>query len=223
MLEVACGTGGLLVALAADGQDPVVGVDLSTTMLAQARKRLASIPAEVAARVELIQGDMRDLDLKRVFALAIVADNSFREVEDLDGMRQVLASLRRHLAPGGRLLVTERRFDPTRYPGGALDTGWSDPLSHPETGAEVCRRVRVRIDEGARRLRGVMTYRTTHADGREESEDCAFEGPILEPDDYHALFADAGLEAELYVGYEDRPDDGCDPTLCFVARPIQTT
>jgi Methylase involved in ubiquinone/menaquinone biosynthesis len=56
VLDIACGTGTLLAILAERGWE-VSGLDASAAMLAQAAAKLAAVPT----RVELWQGDMRDL------------------------------------------------------------------------------------------------------------------------------------------------------------------
>ena len=50
------------------------------------------------------------------------------------------------------------------------------------------------------------------------SEEFPYGGPVLLPADYRALFDEAGFRVRLFVGYEEREDDGQDPILCFVAR-----
>jgi len=220
VLELACGTGPLLAALAAEGH-AVAGLDASMVMLDLARKRIAALAGDVGGHVELVRGDMRDFQLAPEFALAVVADNSWREVETLEGMRSCLRCIRRHLRPDGRLLVAERRFDPSKYTGGVAEWPWSAPLPHPESGVVVRRRIRVRFDAQHRRLQGVMTYRTVAADASEGpvDESFPFESPVLEPEAYIALFAEAGFEARVFGGYGSLPDDGQDPMLCFVAVP----
>lgn len=220
ILELACGTGPLLAALAADGHE-AVGLDASQTMLSLARRRLAALPDETTDRVRLVQGDMREFSLDRTFALAVVADNSLREVETLEGMRACLRCIRAHLQPGGRLLVVERRFDPSRYSDGVAEWPWSEPLAHPETGALVQRRIRIRFDERQRRLHGVMTYRTLSGDTSECQEELPFESPVLEPAEYLTLFMEAGFEARIFGGYSSLPDDGQSPILCFVATALR--
>jgi len=64
VLEVGCGTGRVLIPTARAGFE-IVGLDLSPSMLAVCRESLAQEPAEVQARVELVEGDMRDFDLGR--------------------------------------------------------------------------------------------------------------------------------------------------------------
>src|SRR5260370_42437005 len=74
VLEIACGSGRVLVPLARAGFD-VVGVDISQHMLALARAKLDREPGMDAP---LIQADMRDFRLEATdFDLAIVAVKSF--------------------------------------------------------------------------------------------------------------------------------------------------
>ena len=205
ILELACGTGRLLAALATDGHE-VVGLDRSETMLRQAQRHLGSAGT-------VVQGDMRAFDLDRRFALAIVADNSLREIESEAGILECLGCVRRHLRPEGRLLVTERRFDPARYPDGVSEHPWSPAGADPATGEALERRVRVRLDTDHRRLHGTMTYRVV---GAAEEVELPFDSLVLHPEDYRRLFRTAGFDCELFVGYEARADDGADPFLCFV-------
>jgi ubiquinone/menaquinone biosynthesis C-methylase UbiE len=62
VLELGCGTGRVLLPVAAAGLD-VVGLDQSPAMLAIARQKLTTLDAETRARVQLIEGDMRSFDL----------------------------------------------------------------------------------------------------------------------------------------------------------------
>lgn len=216
ILEVACGTGRLALLLAEHGFE-VTGVDLSPRMLARAEELRAAEPPDVRARVTFTEGDMGEFDLGRRFALALVADNSLRETGTRAGVLACLKALRCHLQPGGRLLVTERRFDPARFAGRGA-SAWSEPLTEPGTARTVRRRVRVAVDEEAGRLTGEMIYEIRDPDGSIHREVLPYESPVFSPAQYVALFEEAGLRARLCVGYEDRPDDGHDPWLCFVAH-----
>jgi len=102
-LDVACGTGQHLAAIA-DAVDEVVGVDLSEAMLDVARARLGS-------RVELRVADQRDLDLGRTFDVVSSLFSSIGYAADLDELDDTVASLARHVAPGG-VLVLEPWVDP---------------------------------------------------------------------------------------------------------------
>jgi SAM-dependent methyltransferase len=103
-LGLCCGTGRLSLPLAREGFQ-VTGVDISPRMLGQFRARLANEPEEVKACVEIIEGDACALDLGRAFGLVFVGFNSFNIVATLDNQKALLASIARHLSPGGLGLI----------------------------------------------------------------------------------------------------------------------
>jgi ubiquinone/menaquinone biosynthesis C-methylase UbiE len=104
VLEVACGSGRVVVPLARAGFD-VVGIDVSPHMLALARDKLDSL-ADGAGRVELVQADMRDFELsRRDFDLAIVAVKSFAYLTERADQLSCLSAIYRHVRPGGLLAL----------------------------------------------------------------------------------------------------------------------
>jgi SAM-dependent methyltransferase len=109
VLELATGTGRVLIPVAKAGYE-VVGVDASALMLQVARAKLAKEP-EIAARVELVEGDMCGFSLGRRFGLALIPARAFQHVVDPDGQRRALQCVRGHLEPGGHLVVD--LFDPS--------------------------------------------------------------------------------------------------------------
>ena len=70
-------------------------------MLAEARRKAA----ERGAEVEWVQGDMREFDLGRTFDLVIIAANSLLHLHEASDLVDCFRSVRRHLAPGGRLVL----------------------------------------------------------------------------------------------------------------------
>ncbi|HLG51421.1 MAG TPA: class I SAM-dependent methyltransferase [Chloroflexota bacterium] len=102
VLELACGTGRVLLPLARAGL-AVVGVDVSAAMLAAARAKVQA--ASVQSRVELIQADVLELALDRRFPLAIIALDSFGHFVDGDAPRRALERIRQHLLPDGILAL----------------------------------------------------------------------------------------------------------------------
>lgn len=105
VLELGCGTGRVTLPLAGAGLE-VVGLDRSPDMLARAEEKLAALPPEVRARVTLLQGDMRDFRLRRRFPLIIIPYRSFQCLLTPEEQRRCLTCVRRHLLPGGRLILT---------------------------------------------------------------------------------------------------------------------
>ncbi|HSJ59379.1 MAG TPA: class I SAM-dependent methyltransferase [Anaerolineae bacterium] len=95
LLDVACGTGHHLSHL--KQRFHVEGLDLSEALLAQARERLPG--------VKFHHADMVAFDLGRTFDVITCLFSSIGYVETLERLDAAIASMARHLAPGGLLLV----------------------------------------------------------------------------------------------------------------------
>jgi SAM-dependent methyltransferase len=95
LLDVACGTGRHLEHLASSFE--TAGVDADEGMLQVARTRLPDIPLSL--------GDMRDLDLGRRFDVVTCLFSAIGFAHDLDTLGRATASLARHVADGGILLL----------------------------------------------------------------------------------------------------------------------
>jgi len=95
LLDVACGTGGHLSFLA--DRYAIEGLDLSEEMLAVARQRK---PAIVFHR-----RDMRSFDLERKFDAIICLFSAIGYMKTTVHLRETVLNLRRHLAPGGVLII----------------------------------------------------------------------------------------------------------------------
>ena len=108
VLEVGCGTGRILLPIARAGI-PITGIDGSRQMLERCRTKLSG------ERVTLAQHDMRNFELGERFALIIAPFRVVQHLTTIDDQLQFLATVSRHLAPGGggRLIfdVFNPRFD----------------------------------------------------------------------------------------------------------------
>lgn len=102
VLEVACGTGRLMVPLLEQGLR-VVGVDNSGPMLERARQVIGR--AGLASRATLHEADVRQLDLRERFRLAILGLDSFGLLPTIDDQVDALVRIRRHLEPDGLLVL----------------------------------------------------------------------------------------------------------------------
>lgn len=103
VLEYGCGNGRVTLALARAGVR-VTGVDASRFMLDDLKQQLKREPALVRRRVRLVLGDMRTQRLSRRFQLAIMPFNVFGHLYERRDVELVLARVRQHLLPGGRLV-----------------------------------------------------------------------------------------------------------------------
>lgn len=98
VLALACGSGQLIVPVASTGVS-ATGLDQSSKMLSAASRRAAAS----GARVEFVEGDMREFNLGRRFSLIFVARNSLLHLSDQDEFAAFFSSVRRHLKPDGVL------------------------------------------------------------------------------------------------------------------------
>ena len=96
-LDVACGTGRHAVVLADLGYD-VLGIDLSAPSIAVARRR-----TRANLRFEVL--DMRAIEWRERFDLAVNLFTSFGYFGDEDDERQVVAGIERALRPGAELVI----------------------------------------------------------------------------------------------------------------------
>jgi SAM-dependent methyltransferase len=163
VIELGCGTGRLTAALARLGLN-VTGVDISPAMLAQARSLAEQLPEDARSRVELVQGDMTALDLKRIVDVVICPFFTLAHAPAGQAWRNTFATAARHLAPGGLAAFHLPRPDIMRRPG-------PDParpvleLAVPEGRLRLFVRER-RFREGVNRLDQVVVYAVADPAGR---------------------------------------------------------
>ncbi len=111
LLELACGSGRLLLPLAREGHT-LTGVDTSERMLALAQARLQE--EHLSSRVTLVQQDMCTLRLPQKYSLAFIALGSFAHLTTRKAQQQALAAVRAHLTKGGTFIVDISNTD-ARY------------------------------------------------------------------------------------------------------------
>lgn len=125
VLEIACGTGRILLPVAKAGVD-IDGLDAAPAMIARLRAKAAA--AGLAVRAEV--GDMRSFEMGRLYRLAFCAFNGFAHCETPADQLACLRAAHRHLEPGGALALH------MSYPGPAY---WAEPEGKAVLEHEVAR------------------------------------------------------------------------------------
>jgi len=163
ILELGAGSGRLAVPLAVRGH-AVTAVDLDPAMIGRARDAWQRAIVELgrsdgglegsaegrsgasAGSLELVEADMRDLDLPGRFDLAILALNTLLLLGDRGSQQAALATMARHLTPNGVAVVDvwlPSSGDLALYDGRLLMEWQRDD---PETGERVAKCASARHD-----------------------------------------------------------------------------
>ena len=103
ILELGSGTGRIAIPIAQAGVE-VVGLESSTAMLREARRKTGDAPGSSGGIPVWVEGDMADFALGRQFALVIIPFRGFLSLLSVEEQMDCLRCIRDHLAPGGRLI-----------------------------------------------------------------------------------------------------------------------
>lgn len=207
VLEIGCGTGRVLVPTARAGIE-IVGLDASQRMLALCRAHLSQEPDDVRRRVRLVEGDMRAFDLGQTFSLITLPFRPFQHLVTVEDQRACLACIRRHLAPGGRMVLD--LFNP-----------FLEMLANTPIGQEIGQELAFTMPDGRRVVRChrytahdrfnqvndvELIYDVTYPDGRQERLVHAFRMRYLFRFEVEHLLARCGFAIEqIYSGYDKSP------------------
>ena len=129
VLELGCGSGRLTIPIAREGID-IVGADLSPSMLGSARAKAVA----AGLHIPFVHADMRQFDLEARFSAILIPGNSLLHLLTIEDLRRCLASVRRHLAPGGKLVFDISKWDLPRLARGPRERYPVLRVNHPERG-----------------------------------------------------------------------------------------
>jgi SAM-dependent methyltransferase len=207
VLELGAGTGRATAFLARTA-GRVVAFDLSTELIAVARRRLAP-----AANVRLLVADMREINLRTEVDLVVAVDDPFVHLTRAADRARAFGSAARHLAPDGRFL---------------LDAAWLPPEQRTEAGRpggfvlERSGRGRLRVretwrcDPETRLCSACFEYRLESR----TLERASFAARLWSMDEIESRARAAGLQVtQVWGAYDRRPwDRATSPRLLVEMR-----
>jgi len=193
ILEVGCGAGRVLRALADQGFE-ITGIDTSPAML---RRAGAGLPEGLRRRVRLVQQNVLALDLPERFRLILAPCNTLAGLPD-DELVQALHNLRSRLLPKGKLAF--------EVPGPDQATGEAEldgPLSaffDPASGNPVQVYAEQRADHAGRQVDVTWRYDELLPDGGVRSWSLPTTFHLRRPQEYASMLEEAGFSGSAFHG-----------------------
>jgi SAM-dependent methyltransferase len=220
VLELACGTGRVLLPIAHQGLR-IDGVDNSPAMLDQLQQKLAREPQHVRELAAISLGDLRSYRSERKYALVIIP---FRPLQHMHTVEEQLAALNTaafHLAAGGLLAfdVFYPRFQSLLAGVGEekLELQWTRKNGPTITVRRYLRKQA--IDKINQNFSAQFIYRTYRDNNLIKEETAPLKMSYYTYPHLRALFLLAGLEiVEEYGSWEKAPLDNDSKEMVFVLQ-----
>jgi SAM-dependent methyltransferase len=177
VVELAVGNGRVAIPVAQALGRPVLGIDISPAMLAQARENAAAARVEL----ELRKGDMRELERDEPAALIYCPFRGLMHLPTWADRRRTFERIAASLGPRGRFAWNAFVFDP--HIAASLDGHWQEeaPVRHRVDHVPAEARIDLTLEGGAR----IALFWSTRAE-------------------WEGLLDVAGLEVEALYGWFDR-------------------
>lgn len=220
VLELGCGTGRVLIPIAAAGTQ-IVGLDASPHMLSRCRANLSSQARDIRHRVRLVQASMTDFHLAESFATVIMPFRPFQHLVRVEDQIACLECVHAHLGSAGILVFDVFQVDFARI---------TDPWCKEETedvpelvvpdGRRLRRCNRIVATHPAEQYNEVeIIYYVTGADGSTERLVQRFPFRYFFRYEIEHLLGGCGFHiVEMFGDFDRSPFSDTSPEMIFVAQ-----
>lgn len=216
VLELGCGSGRIVLPLAADGYR-VTGLDASPAMLARAQSAVDR--ANLSDRVTLTEGDMGECTVAPggPFGIVIIALNGLLHAATSHEQRKVLSCARQVLDPRGQLIIDVLNPTPEHLrglEGTGLEGTWT-----LDDGSKVMKFSQRRVHPTQQIIETELWYDIVSPSGAINRVATSFPMRYLYPSELVLLLELAGyVEWELYGSYDLDPLDDSSDRLIVTAE-----
>jgi SAM-dependent methyltransferase len=218
VLELACGTGRVLMPLARAGV-VVTGIDASEAMLDRCEAKMETLPAAAQSNVTLGRFDMQDFRLPHSFDMAYIAARSYILLTTVADEEAMLRNVHKHLFKNGLLAIDT--FGPdaevlAQLPGHVTERSFTDGER------SLVRRDTLVVHDRLAQTRTMQTqYELKRQDGAEESFVAEWTIRYSYPLEIQHLIRLCGFKIEaVYGSPEGDPFDTPGGRLLVVARKL---
>lgn len=223
VLELACGTGRVLLPIARQGI-AIHGVDSSPAMLAQLRRNLEKETSTVGKLVTTFSGDLRSFRSETKYPLIIIPFRPLQHMYTGEDQVAALQTAAFHLAAGGLLAfdVYYPRLEAVLAGIGEekLELQWT---TRDDPAKTVCRYFRKdAVDKIAQNFTATFIYRTYEDDKVIKEETAPLKMSWYTYPHLRALFLLADLEVvEEYGSFDKEPLNNDSKEMIFILRRAQ--
>lgn len=217
VLEVACGTGRVMIPIAEAGIR-ITGLDTSSKMLAFAQQKIDRSGDKLKDNAQLVQGDMKNFNLDKKFNLILIAFRSFQCLVNKHEQETCLNNLRKHLEDDGRLIID--LFAPRHdYLAQGHLSIYLGTFYDETSNTTITRRTEATYDLAAQTVSNDWYYSWTDADGHFHQLLWKFTLGYLFRYEAELLFQKCGFRVEeIYGGFDKSPYNYYSGEQIFVLR-----
>jgi len=219
VLELACGTGRVLIPLARHGIT-VTGIDASGNMLEQAQKKMNLLSTEVRERIDLQHMDMMSFVLNKTFSLIFCTFRSFQHLLTREEQGACLTQVQKHMDKEGIFII--HLFVPFHHLLAQKQRSiYLGTFNDPVTGDVISRRSEVSYDLAAQTLHEDRFYEWTDKEGVVHRHIWSFDLSFMFRYEVELLLEKYGFSVIAVYGDFDRsPFDYYSGEQIFVARKV---
>jgi len=218
VLELACGTGRILLPIAQQGVK-ITGLDISKEMLNVAKNKIDS-DAVAKRNTTLVEGNMRAFDLGKRYALIFVAFRSFQCLLTKKDQVACLKAVHEHLADNGIFVLDlfAPRHDFLAMGKRSVDLG---EFYDEDNGLHIKRRAEDTYNLAEQTLHEDRYYEWTDKQGNFQQEVWSLDLAYLFRYEAELLLEKCGfLVDHVYGGFDRSPYDYISGEQIFVARKV---
>lgn len=219
VLEVGCGTGRILIPTAREGIE-IWGLDLSPQMIGICRQQLENEAEDVRSKVQLVEADMRDFELRRKFQLITTPFRPFQHLTTTEDQISCLRRIHAHLDDEGEFILDI--FNPSVEGLGSEigeEVGEEPEIITPD-GRRMIRFHKIVARDYYKQINHVeLIYYVTYPDGKKERLVHSFPMKYIFRFEAEHLLVRCGFEVKhIYADYDKAPYGSKYPgELIFVA------
>jgi len=220
VLDLACGTGRILLPIARQGI-PIHGIDSSLPMLNVLRDKLGQELKDVQELVSVSHGDIRNFRSNREYPLAIIPFRPLQHMYTVEDQVAALQTAAFHLEPGGILVfdVFYPKFDSLNSKVGEelLELEWTPKFDRSKVVRRFIRKESV--DKINQNFAATFIFRTYQGERLVQEETEPLRLSYYTYPHLRALFLLTGLEiVEEYGSFERTPLDNQAEQMIFVLK-----